>query len=161
MPIQIDSIGGLLAARLGRLRDGGALRGTDHRRLANFSATPVRFYFSLPPSPAARACRRFSLRLVALPVALLDLATVRDLLSDVTRLRAVDLPVIAASAQVEYLPTVIDDALDLPEIVHPLGRPQGTRPPPATRATTFMSNASTRGDAGLGALTPGPNYWRC
>jgi hypothetical protein len=62
-------------------------------------------------------------------VAPLDLATVRGALENVPRVRAIDLAVITAPAQVKHLATVINDALDLPKIVHPLARPPGIRPP--------------------------------
>jgi hypothetical protein len=48
---------------------------------------------------------------------------------------------IAAAAQIEDVPALVDNALDLPEIVHPPGRSPETRPPLATRATPLVSNA--------------------
>jgi hypothetical protein len=78
-------------------------------------------------------------------VAPLDLTTVRYPLTLMPRIRAIDLPMVAESTQVHDLPTVIDDTLDLPQIVHRWAQPPGTRPPLATRATTHPSNASTRG----------------
>jgi hypothetical protein len=71
-------------------------------------------------------------------------------------IRAVHVTVIADAAQVEHPAAVVDDALDLPEIVHSRTRPQGTRPPSRTRATTIASNASTRGDLGSELAAPGP-----
>jgi hypothetical protein len=83
-------------------------------------------------------------------VVALELATVSETLFVVATIDAVDVPVVAVSAQAEELPASVDDALDLPEIVHSRARPPGTRPPRGTRATTLSSNASTRGDPGLG-----------
>jgi hypothetical protein len=87
---------------------------------------------------------------MASPVVPLELAAVSETLFVMTTVDAVDVPVVAVSAQVEDLPASVDDALDLPEIVHSRVRPPGTRPPQGTRATTLSSNASTRGDPGLG-----------
>jgi hypothetical protein len=64
--------------------------------------------------------------------------------------------VVAVAAQVEHPAAVVDDALDLPEIVHSRARLQGTRPPLRTRATTLTSNASTRGDPGSEGDVSGP-----
>ena len=65
---------------------------------------------------------------------------------------AVDVPAVATPAEMEQPPTIVESAENLPEIVHSRERPQGTRPPRGTRATTLSSNASTRGDPGLGVL---------
>ena len=66
-------------------RGGGAVTATaersatDNDRLGgNFSATRVRFYFSLPRPPPARACRGLHLRAIALPVVALALATMSE-----------------------------------------------------------------------------------
>ena len=69
---------------------------------------------------------------------------------------AVHVPVIAVAAKVEQPPAGIVDALNLPEIVHSRVRPPGIRPLRGSRATTLSSNASTRGDPGLGASDSGP-----
>jgi hypothetical protein len=59
----------------------------------------------------------------------------------------------------KHLPAVISNALDLSEIVHPRTRPPETRPPLANRATTSPSNASTRGDRGLGVGVRALTLW--
>ena len=70
---------------------------------------------------------------------------------------AVHVPAIALAAQMKQPPAVVESAENLPQIVHSRGRPPGTRPLRRTRATTLSSNASTRGDPGLGeVMTPGP-----
>jgi hypothetical protein len=74
----------------------------------------------------------------------------RDTLVVMAPVDAIDVTVIAVAAQVEQPSARVEDALDLPKIVHSLVRPPGIRPPRVTRATTLMSNASTRGDPGLG-----------
>lgn len=76
----------------------------------------------------------------------LALATSLRPLPTVPRIGAVDLPTIAVPAQEKHPPAVINNALNLSEIVHPDTRPPEIRPPPANRATTSSSNASTRGD---------------
>jgi hypothetical protein len=83
---------------------------------------------------------------MALPVVALELATMSETLFVMATVDAVDVPVVAVSAEVEEPPASVDDALNLPEIVHSRVRPPGTRPPRRTRATTLSSNASTRGD---------------
>jgi len=147
-PIQIDSIGCLNAGSLDRHRDGGALGDGDDRRWGNFSATRVRFYFSLLGPPPVRPCRGLPLRLVRPPVTPFAIPASGQALKLVPPIRAVHVAVVAVAAQVEHSAAVIDDALDLPEIVHSRARPQGTRPTLGTRATTLTSNASTRGDPG-------------
>jgi len=72
---------------------------------------------------------------------------------------AIDLAPIAAAAQMEDAPAGIQNTLNLPQIVHSRPRPQRTRPPAGTRATTPASNASTRGDSGLGGDDSGPHYF--
>jgi hypothetical protein len=69
-----------------------------------------------------------------------------------TPIGAVSLTPIAAPADMQELPAPVESAQNLPEIVHLRVQPQGTRPPQGTRATTLSSNASTRGDPGLGVL---------
>lgn len=133
---------------LDRHSDGGELRDGDDRLGGNFSATPVRFYFSLARAPPGHASRCLHLRVMAPPVVPLELTTVRETLFAMTAVDAVNVPMIAVAAQVEELPASVDDALDLSEIVHSGARPPGTRPPRETRATTLSSNASTRGDLG-------------
>jgi hypothetical protein len=150
MPIHIDSMGRFLAGRLDRHSDGGALRDGNDRLWDNFSATRVRFYFPLTLAPLLRPCRGFHLCVVAQPMLLLALAPMGDTLVVMAPVDAIDVTVIAVAAQVEHPSTRVEDALDLPEIVHSHARPPGTRPPRATRATTLVSNASTRGDPGLG-----------
>ncbi|HEY1534741.1 MAG TPA: hypothetical protein VGF76_12000, partial [Polyangiaceae bacterium] len=86
----------------------------------------------------------------------LDLATVRGALDNVLRIRAIDLAMVTEPAQVKNVATVINDALDLPEIVHPRMRPPGIRPPWLTRATRTCRTRPPRGDAGLGVATSGP-----
>jgi hypothetical protein len=75
---------------------------------------------------------------MALPVVALDRATVGETLLVMATVDAVDVPVVAVSAEMEELPARVDDALDLPEIVHSLLRPPGTGPPRGTRATTTL-----------------------
>jgi hypothetical protein len=77
-------------------------------------------------------------------------ATVSGALFVVAPIDAVHVPVVAVAAQVEEPSARVDNALDLPQIVHSRVRPPGTRPSRWTRATTVASNASTRGDPGLG-----------
>lgn len=69
---------------------------------------------------------------------------------------AVDMPAVARAAEMKQPPAVIESAENLPEIVHSRARPPGTRPLRRTRATTLSSNASTRGDPGLGGASSGP-----
>ena len=88
----------------------------------------------------------------------LGLATVSYTRGPVSLIDTVHLPVVAEAAEVEHPPAIVDDALDLPEIVHSRARPPGTRPPRGTRAITLASNASTRGDPGLGAGGSGPFF---
>ena len=149
----------LLARRLGRLRDGGVLRGGDHRAKANFSATRVRFYFSLALSPLTRPLRRLLPRRALPPMRLLRPLAPRRALRVMHTTWAIDLAPIAAAAQMEDAPAGIQNTLNLPQIVHSRPRPQRTRPPAGTRATTPASNASTRGDSGLGGDDSGPHYF--
>ena len=86
----------------------------------------------------------------------LGLVPVSSTLGVVAPVDAVAVPAVALAAQMEGLAATIDNALDLPEIVHSRVRPPGIRPPRGTRATTLSSNASTRGDPGLGADDSGP-----
>jgi Ca-activated chloride channel family protein len=133
---------------LDRHRGGGAL-GDDHDRgRGNFSATPVRFYFSPASSEAPQPCRRRPPSPTAPPVPPLRVLALARALGAVAPVRTVDVSAIAVSAQVEQPPAVVDQALDLPKIVHSRARPPRTRPPSRTRATTIASNASTRGDPG-------------
>lgn len=88
---------------------------------------------------------------------LLRLPAPRSALVVVHATWAVGLAPIAATAEMEDPATVIQNALNLPEIVHSRPRPQRTRPPAGTRATTPGSNASTRGDSGLGGDDSGPH----
>ena len=55
---------------------------------------------------------------MAPPVVPFDLATASETLFVMAAVDAVDLPVVAGAAQVEDPSTSVDDALDLPEIVH-------------------------------------------
>jgi hypothetical protein len=66
------------------------------------------------------------------------------------------LAAVASSAEKKRPSALVFDTLHLPEIVHSRERPQGTRPQRRTRATTLTSNASTRGDPGLGGSDSGP-----
>lgn len=84
------------------------------------------------------------------------LTTTTHALGVVAPVRAVDVPAIATAAELEHTSADVGDALNLPEIVHSRARPPGTRPARRTRATTLSSNASTRGDPGLGASDSGP-----
>lgn len=156
MPIQIDSMVFLLARRLGRLTDGGALRDLDHRAWANFSPTRVRFYFALLRSPPVRAYGRLLPSPTAPPVPPLGFPAPDRALAIMTPVDAIDVAVVARAAQVEHPSAAVDDTLDLAEIVHSRAQLPGTRPPRATRATTLSSDASTRGDPGLGAGGFGP-----
>jgi len=142
MPIQIDLIWDLLAQRLSRQRDGRALRDGEHRLRAKFSATHVRFYFSSPRAQPARAHRGLLPGFATQPVLALGLATVGRALTVVAPIRAIDLAVIAAPADVKKPSAIIHNALNLPKIVHPRARPPGIRPPSVIRATSPMSNAS-------------------
>lgn len=74
----------------------------------------------------------------------------------VASIRTVDVATVTPAAQGEQPPAVVVDTLDLSEIVHSRARPPGTRPHRGTRAITVMSNASTRGDPGLGVGDSGP-----
>jgi hypothetical protein len=113
-PIQIDSIGRFLAGRLDRHRGGGAL-GDDHDRgRGNFSATPVRFYFSLALSPPMSAYRSLPLRRWATPVPTLARCTTSSALRIVPAIGAVDVTPIARSAKVEDPATIVENALNLP-----------------------------------------------
>jgi hypothetical protein len=156
-PIQIDSMVLLLVERLGRLDDDGALRDSNHRARANFHATRVRFYFACAPLEQAR--RSLHLPAMALPVPLLAASATHDALVIMTSIRAVDVAVIAPPTQVEHLTASIDGACNPAKIVHSRARPPGIRPPRATRATTLMSDASTRGDQGSKLAASGPTYW--
>lgn len=69
---------------------------------------------------------------------------------------AVDVAAVALPAEMKQPPAIVESAENLPEIVHSRERPPGTRPPRGTRATTLSSNASTRGDSGLGGDDSGP-----
>src|SRR5712671_2966828 len=75
IPIQIDSMMLVLARRLGRHDDGGALRGGNDRLRGNFSATHVRFYFSPPLTPPVRAYRGLPLRRMRPPMLAFPLTT--------------------------------------------------------------------------------------
>jgi hypothetical protein len=55
---------------------------------------------------------------MAPPVVALELAAVSDTLFVMATVDAVNVPVVTVSAEVEELPAGVDDALDLPEIVH-------------------------------------------
>ncbi len=143
-------MGRFLAGRLDRHCDGGALRDGNDRLWDNFSATCVRFYFPLALAPLLRPCRGLHLCVVAQPMLLLGLAPMGDTLVVMAPIDAIDVTVIAVAAQVEQPSACVEDALDLPQIVHSRMRPPGIRPPRQTRATTLASNASTRGDLGLG-----------
>ncbi|MBK6519743.1 MAG: hypothetical protein IPG04_37815 [Polyangiaceae bacterium] len=118
IPIQIESIGDLLAWRLDRHGDGGALRGGDDRREGNFSATYVRFYLSSTRPPSARALRGLHLRPLASPVDALERAATGEALVVMATIDAVDVSPVAVSAEVKEAPASVDDALDLSEIVH-------------------------------------------
>ncbi len=89
-------------------------------------------------------------------MALLDLATARSAIENMPRVRAIDLAMITESAQVKHLATVINDALDLSEIVHPLARPPGIRPPGRTRATRSCRTRPPAATQGSELLPPGP-----
>ena len=131
----------------------------DRRLGANFSATGVRHYLTAGaklshPSSGGPAA------IEALPVTLLGRASGLRPLSPAASGPAVNLPVIALGAEVHDAPTLIANTLNLPKIVHPYRpRPPGTGSPRACRATTHSSNASTRGDLGLGVSPPGPFSW--
>ncbi len=84
------------------------------------------------------------------------LTTPTDTRGVVAPVRTVDVAAIAAAAKVKETPAPVEGAENLSEIVHSRERPQGTRPPQRTRATTPSSNASTRGDPGLGGEDSGP-----
>src|SRR5690606_22251694 len=129
MPIQIDFMSRLLSERLDRHRDGGALRGGDDRRRANFSATHVRFFLSLSLTPASRPLRRCQPTVTAQPVPPLTLLALPATLGIVTAIRAVHLAPIAATTQMKHLPASVESALNLPKIVHSRATPQTTRPP--------------------------------
>jgi hypothetical protein len=101
IPIQIDSIGRFLAVRLDRHCGGRALGDDDDRRLANFSTTSVRFYFSLASSEAPGPNRRRPSTPEASPVPPLRLTAIARSLRVVAPVRAVDVSVIAATAQVK------------------------------------------------------------
>jgi hypothetical protein len=77
------------------------------------------------------------------------LSAARGALLVMATVYAVDVSMVAVATQVKESSASIDDALNLPKIVHSRKR-LGIRPPRRTRATTFSSNASTRGDPGLG-----------
>lgn len=156
MPIQIDFIADLFAQRLGRRRDDGALRVGDHRRLANFSATLVRFYFALPCTQPARACRGLPLGLSTQPVLPLGLTAVGAALGIVASIDAIDLAMIAVPADVKWSSAIVCYALNLPKIVHPRAPPPGIRPLAETRATRPMSNASPAATQGSELVPPGP-----
>jgi hypothetical protein len=160
MPIQIDSIGRLHAERLGRHSNGGALLDGNDRRRDNFSATRVRFFFTPLGSPPARAYRSLDLRRAAQPMPLLALSTPTSALHVMATIDAVHLAAIASPAKMKKTPTIVDYALNLPQIVHSRVRPLGIRPPRGIRATTLASNASTRGDRGLGAGDSGPFFFK-
>ena len=156
MPIQIDSIGLLLARRRRRHKDGCGLRGRNLRCRGNFSATRVRF--DLPPigSPPARASSGLAPALVAPPVPLFAALTSSLSLRLVTRVVAVHLTTIAAAAKVKYAAAVVDRTLNLPQIVQPRARLPTIRPPsgpvrqPSCRARPL---AATTGSE---LHTPGP-----
>jgi len=89
-------------------------------------------------------------------VAPLHLAAVRGALDNVLRIRAIDLAMVTEPAQVKNVATVINDALDLSEIVHPLARPPGIRPPWLTRATRTCRTRPPAATQGSELLPPGP-----
>jgi hypothetical protein len=101
MPIQIDSIEDLLALRLGRLRDDGALRGRHHRLRAKFLATRVRFYLLTLLSPSARPRRRLEARTPAQPVPPFRLTPAKNTSQTMPWIEAVHLSAIAEPADVE------------------------------------------------------------
>lgn len=68
---------------------------------------------------------------------------------------AIELATIAVTAKEEHLPTVIETALNQPQIVHSRGATAGNSPAALNRATSHSSNASTRGDQGLEVMSPG------
>jgi hypothetical protein len=76
----------------------------------------------------------------------------------VTPIGAVLVATVALPAQEEEPPAAVIDTLNLPQIVHSRRRPPGTRPPLGTCATTLASNASTRGDPGVGGCDSGPFF---
>jgi len=73
---------------------------------------------------------------------------------------AIDLAMIAAPTDVKRPSAPVCYALNLPKIVHPRERPPGIRPPPETRATRPMSNASPAATQGSELVPPGPFFWR-
>ena len=121
MPIQIDSIACLLSVRQGRLCDGRALRAGDNRRWANFSATDVRFYFTLTRAPLVGprrglpSCRQFT------PVSLLACPTAGNPVAFMSTVDAVNMATIAVAEQIEHCPAAIHTTLNLPQIVHSRG----------------------------------------
>jgi len=80
----------------------------------------------------------------------------RIALGDMAWVRTVDLAMVAEPAQVKNHPTVINDALDLPKIVHPRMRPPGIRPPRLTRATRPCRTRLPAATLGSELLPPGP-----
>ena len=108
---------------------------------------------STPGHPPGGSCLTYAL--IAPPVALLALPTASLALHSMP-VSAVDLASVAEPTQVEHRSAAIDGALDLAKVIHPQRRPPGIRPPQATCATTLASNASTRGDPGLGDCDSGP-----
>ena len=82
--------------------------------------------------------------------------TPRGALRVVTTVGAVHVPVVAVPAEVKQPPAVVKAAEKLSKIVHSREGPPRISPPRQTRATTLSSNASTRGDPGLGADDSGP-----
>lgn len=67
----------------------------------------------------------------------------------VSPVATVHLPAVAPAAQVEKPLAPLKTAENLTKIVHARSRLPRIRPPPRTRATRHLSNASTRGDPGL------------
>jgi hypothetical protein len=72
---------------------------------------------------------------------------------------AIDLAMIAAPTDVKRPSAPVYYALNLPKIVHPRERPPGIRPPPETRATRPMSNASPAATQGSELVPPGPFFF--
>jgi hypothetical protein len=145
--------------RLGRHLDGQCCGERPSAR-SNSLATRVRFDLPSTLAPPARACRGFAARPQASPVPALTLAPVRGTLFAMLLSGAVDLAAVARSAQVKHLPTIVDDTLDLPKIVHPRARLPGTRPPRRPVRQPIRRSRPPAATTGSELLSPGPSFCR-